>query len=71
MTDRARGETHGRAKLCVAEVRQIYRLAWEGSFSLREIGEMFNVSKPTVQCVKERRNWAWLWEESEEVMEGR
>jgi hypothetical protein len=60
MTDRARGETHGMAKLCVAEVKEIFCLAREGSFSLREIGEMFNVSKPTVQCIKQRRTWSHL-----------
>lgn len=63
---RAKGERHGCAKLTEDEVRQIYRLAWEGSLSEREIGEMFGVTARNVAHIKHRRNWKHLWKEENE-----
>lgn len=60
-----RGEDHVSSKLREADVREIYAMAHESSWSLKEIGEMFGVSKGTVQHIKSRRSWAWLWSEEE------
>jgi biotin operon repressor len=57
---RACGERNGFAKLFEDEVREIFRLAWSGAHSLREIGERFGVSLSQVWLIKRRREWRHL-----------
>jgi DNA-binding CsgD family transcriptional regulator len=49
---RACGERNGFAKLCADEVREIFRLAWSGAHTLREIGERFDISLSQVWIIK-------------------
>jgi predicted DNA-binding protein YlxM (UPF0122 family) len=56
----ARGERNGFAKLCADEARAIYKLAWAGAHSLREIADAFGVSLSQVWLIKHRREWRWL-----------
>jgi IS30 family transposase len=58
------GEDHAQHKLSQAEVIEIRELAREGSWSFREIGEMFGVSKATVSDIKHGRAWAHLWNDA-------
>jgi len=46
------GENHGSAKLTNDKVLEIYRLAWEGNLTQKEIAEMFNVSSMNVSYIK-------------------
>jgi transposase-like protein len=54
------GERNGFAKLFEDEVREIFRLAWSGAHTLREIGERFGVSLSQVWLIKRRREWRHL-----------
>jgi hypothetical protein len=54
------GERNGFAKLCADEVREIFRLAWSGAHTLREIGERFGVSLSQVWLIKTCREWRHL-----------
>jgi hypothetical protein len=60
------GERNGQAKLIEDQARQIYKMAWDGAWSLRQIADMFLVDKATVLKIKHRRIWKHLWEEEEE-----
>ena len=57
---RARGERNGIAKLSEDEARQVFRLAWEGAWTLAQIGEMFGVSLSQVSLIKHRTRWRHL-----------
>jgi transposase len=57
-----RGEDHAQHILTTAEVIEIRELARKGSHSLREIGEIFGVSKATVFDLKTKRTWKHVWE---------
>jgi hypothetical protein len=59
------GEAHGRAILRSDEVREIREMSRKGTWSLREIGEIFNVSKATVADIKHGRTWRHLWQSDE------
>ena len=54
----ARGDAHGMSKLTAEQAKDVYQLAWEGTLTQREIGEMMGVSQPTVSCVKQGRVWS-------------
>jgi hypothetical protein len=56
------GERNGSAVLTAEQVRQIYKLALEGSWTQREIGEEFGVSHHSVWNIRHRRKWRHLWE---------
>jgi transposase len=60
--DRAFGERHGRAKLRERNARDARELALGGVLSLRQIAEIFGVSKATVFDLKTRRTWKRTWE---------
>ncbi len=51
------GEQHGRAILRADEVREIREMLRRGTWSLREIGEAFGVSKSTIADIKMQRTW--------------
>jgi hypothetical protein len=59
------GEQHGRAILRSDEVREIREMARKGSWSLREIGEIYGVSKSTVADIRTGRTWRHLWQTDE------
>jgi hypothetical protein len=54
------GERNGFAKLCADEVRAIYKLAWAGAHTLREIAEKFDVSLSQIWLIKHKREWRHL-----------
>jgi predicted transcriptional regulator len=58
-----RGEENGRAILTSDQALLVYRLAMEGHYSQREIGELFAVSQSTVRDIKQRKTWSYLTEE--------
>lgn len=47
-------------KLTEDNVRKIRQLCASGVHTLKEIGDMFGVSKGLVSNIKQRRKWAWL-----------
>lgn len=55
-----RGEKHPKAKLNEMQVRVIRRLIESKTMTSREIGEIFGVSRQTVNCIKAGRNWSHL-----------
>jgi hypothetical protein len=57
------GEAHGRAILRSDEVIEIREMARKGSWSLREIGEMYGVAKSTVADIRQGRTWKFLWKD--------
>ena len=56
------GENNGQAKLTEDQARQIRKLALRGAFTLKEIGEMFNVTNTNVWWIKHGRTWRHLWQ---------
>jgi predicted XRE-type DNA-binding protein len=54
------GEANGRHVLCELQVRLLYQLAKEGTYSQKEIGRLFGVSQSAVRDVKLRRTWSHL-----------
>ena len=61
----ARGDAHGNSKLTAEQAKNVYRLAWEGTLTQREIGEMMGVSQPTVSYVKQGLIWSHVTGASE------
>lgn len=59
------GEANGQAKLTADQVRQIYKLAHEGSHTQAELGAMFGVSATTICHIKHRVWWRHLWSDDE------
>ena len=59
------GEQNGQAVLTELQVREIYRLACEGTYFQREIGEMFGVTFQMVSAIKHRKWWSHLWQNDE------
>jgi hypothetical protein len=59
------GERAGCAKLTEDHARQVRKLALNGVFTQREIGEMFGVSHAAVGLIKRGRNWRHLWQSDE------
>lgn len=55
--EHTRGESHGRAKLCERDVREIRSLARSGC-TLRELATMFGISRSSVHEVVVRETWA-------------
>lgn len=55
-----RGEKCATAKLKNNEVLKIKNLLTKNKYTIREIAEMFNVSKITIYAIKRNQNWAWL-----------
>lgn len=47
------------AVLSVAEVKEIYRLAWETNTPYATIASAFGISKPTISEIKLGRTWHW------------
>jgi transposase len=58
-----RGEEQWMAILNEDQARQVRKLAWEGSYTLREIGEMFGIATTTAWAIKHGRLWKHLWGE--------
>jgi hypothetical protein len=54
------GERAGNVKLSEEEVREIYRLAWAGHHTLRELGARFGVSLSQISLIKHRKEWKHL-----------
>jgi hypothetical protein len=52
----------GKVTLTQDEARDIYKMAHSGSYSLREIGEVYGVSHTCVRMIRDRETWDWLWE---------
>jgi predicted DNA-binding protein YlxM (UPF0122 family) len=61
------GEDHTLAKLTRAEVLEIKEMARKSDLSMRQIGEMFGVSKTTVFDIKAGRTWASALAENDEL----
>jgi hypothetical protein len=59
------GENNGQAKLTEDQVRQIRKLALGGAFTLKEIGEMFNVANTNVWWIKHGLSWRHLWQDDQ------
>jgi hypothetical protein len=57
------GEKNGKAKLTEDEVREIYKLAWNGELTQREIVKMFNTTQANVSRIKHGRRWPHLMED--------
>lgn len=55
--DLFKGESHPLAKHTNEEVLQIYKLAWDGKLTQKEIGNMFNISRGEVSCIKIGAVW--------------
>lgn len=55
-----KGEDNTKAKLTESQVREIRRLAEDGSLLQKEIGKMFGVSNGTVSDIKTRKIWRHL-----------
>jgi hypothetical protein len=60
------GEDNGFAHLTADQVRQIYRLSWDGRYLQQGIANAFGVSRRTVEFIKYRRIWKHLWAEEPE-----
>ena len=56
------GEKHNQCKLKEEEVREIYRLAWEGNMKGKEIAEKFGITPQNVSAIKLKKIWQCLWE---------
>jgi hypothetical protein len=59
-----RGENHAQHILTAAEAIEIREMARDGAWTLREIGEIFGVSKATVFDLKTQRTWRHLWDDA-------
>lgn len=55
-----RGEDSGLSKLTEDEVREIRARYKAGGWTQQRLADVFNVHIMTVNCVINRRNWAWL-----------
>jgi DNA invertase Pin-like site-specific DNA recombinase len=62
---RARGSRHGSAVLREDQAAEVFKLAHAGTYSLREIGKKFGVSKGTVQHIKQKIIWRHLHQDVE------
>jgi hypothetical protein len=62
------GSRNGFAKLSEEEAREVYRLAWTGDFTLRQIGEAFGISLSQVHLIKTKREWKYLWRKDNQSM---
>jgi transposase len=62
------GERNGASKLREEEAREIFRLAWTGHHTLRQIGDKFGVSLSQVHLVKTKREWKYLWRKDNQPM---
>jgi hypothetical protein len=63
------GENNGQAKLTEDQVRQIRKLALAGTFTLKEIGEMFGVANTNVWWIKHGLSWKHLWDDAPQKTE--
>jgi hypothetical protein len=63
------GERAGAAKLSEDQARQIRKLAWDGAYTLQEIGDMFGVCPSNAHAIKHGLIWKHLWEGEEEIIE--
>lgn len=57
---RNRGERHGMSKLKKEDVIEIYRLAWEGQKSQKEIASLYGIKFHKVSSIKTGNSWSWL-----------
>lgn len=51
------GENNGQAKLTEDQVRQIRKLLDENTYSQREIGDLFGVTRGAIKMIKLRQTW--------------
>jgi hypothetical protein len=51
------GATHPRSKLTEEQILEIYRLAWEGELTQKEIGKMFGIRQGHVTKIKNGNLW--------------
>jgi hypothetical protein len=58
----ARGSAIGIAKLTPFRVWQVRKIISLGRFSNQEIADMFGVGVATIWSIRNRRDWAWLRE---------
>ncbi len=54
-----RGPRHGMAKLTEGDVREIRNLC-AGGVLQRAVAARFNIARPTVSTIVQRRNWQWV-----------
>jgi hypothetical protein len=59
-----RGEDHWSNKLTEDDVRHIFKLVHNGS-SLSKIETTFGVCRTTVRQIRDKKIWAWLWNEEQ------
>ena len=57
-----KGEKIGNSKLSEKEVKEIWNLLKTTNKSLREIGEIYGVSKHCIFDIKKQKSWKWLTE---------
>jgi hypothetical protein len=62
MSDACVGERNGYAKLTDDQVFEIHELAWDGGYSQREVGRMFDVAQSVISQIKNEVAWRHLWE---------
>jgi hypothetical protein len=62
MTEASVGERNGYAKLTDDQVFEIHDLAWDGRYSQRKIGRMFDVAQSVVSQIKNEVAWRHLWQ---------
>jgi hypothetical protein len=52
-----KGEDHSKAILTAQTVRLIRFVYGNGGYTQKRLGEIFGVTKPTIQCIVENRTW--------------
>jgi len=62
------GTTHPNSKLTEEQILQIYSMAWEGTMTQKQIGEMFNIRQGHVTKIKNGKLWNKITNHNSELL---